>query len=210
MAILFSTDEFQKLKKALLVYEWGQRILLTKLNIIREDLKNFQDSNPIETIVGRIKSPESIAQKLHRLGVDITAENARKHLRDIAGIRLTCPFATDIYHLVNILRTMPETRILTEKDYVSRPKPSGYRSYHVIMEIPVFYSGKTDQIPVELQIRTEAMNFWSVLEHKARYKYKEGIPLHLSDELVMCAEQIAALDRKMFQIHEAVSSMNLE
>ena len=204
MTMRFSDEEFAKLKKILPVYEWGQRLLLTKLNIIHEDLKNFQDNSSIEYIRNRIKAPESIAQKLHEMGVDVTAENAKKHLKDIAGIRIICPFARDIYYLIDLLRSMPDTTILEEKDYVSNPKSSGYRSYHVVMEIPVFYSGKTERVAVEVQIRTEAMNFWATLEHKARYKYREDIPQHLCDELVVCADKIAELDNRMFLIHEDI------
>ena len=208
MSVRFSEEEFAKLKNLLHVYEWGQRTLLTKLNIMHDDFKNFQESNPIEYIKGRIKAPESIAQKLHKLGVDITAENVNLHLKDVAGIRITCPFARDIHYLVDLLRAMPDVNILEEKDYVSNPKPSGYRSYHVILEIPVFYSGKTENVVVEVQIRTEAMNFWASLEHKARYKYEGDIPSHLCDELSLCADKIAELDNRMFLIHEIISLIN--
>ena len=208
MSVRFSVEEFTKLKEMLIVYEWGQRILLTKLDIMCEDFKNFHENNPIENIKGRIKSPESIAQKLQRLNLAITADNARVHLKDIAGIRIICSYAKDIYHLIDLLRSMPDVNILDEKDYVGTPKPSGYRSYHVIMEVPVFYSGKTEYITVEVQIRTEAMNFWSTLEHKARYKYQEHIPQHLCNELVMCADKIAELDHRMYLIHEIISLIN--
>jgi len=208
MSIRFSAEEFAKLKQLLIVYDWGLRTLLTKLDIIHEDFKHFDQSSPIEHIRGRIKSPEGIAQKLHRLNFDVTAANAKTHLRDIAGIRITCPFARDIYQLIDLLRSMPTLNILEEKDYVSNPKPSGYRSYHVIMEVPVFYSGKMEQVIVEVQIRTEAMNFWATLEHKARYKYEEDVPGHLCDELVLCADKIAELDRRMFLIHESIMEMN--
>ena len=210
MSIRFSDEEFAALKKLLLLYEWGQRTLLTKLHIMHEDFRNFQDSNPIEHIRGRIKSPESIARKLHRMQVGLTAENARNCLRDIAGIRIICPFARDIYYLVSLLRSMPGANILDEKDYVGTPKSSGYRSYHLIMEIPVFYSNKTEYVAVEVQIRTEAMNFWATLEHKARYKYQEHIPQHLCDELAVCADKIAELDDRMFFLHESISQMNQE
>ena len=208
MSVRFSVEEFAKLKNLLIVYEWGQRTLLTKLDIMCEDFKNFQENNPVENIKGRIKSPESIAQKLHKMDVDITAENARAHLKDIAGVRIICSYAKDIYHLIDLLRSMPDVNILDEKDYIGSPKPSGYRSYHVIMEIPVFYSGKTEHITVEVQIRTEAMNFWSTLEHKVRYKYREHIPPHLCDELVVCADKIADLDNRMYLIHEIISLIN--
>jgi len=210
MLVRFSEEEFAKLKNLLFIYEWGQQTLLTKLSIIHEDLKIFHENNPIEHIKGRIKSPESIAQKLHKMNVDITADNAKKHLKDIAGIRIICPFAKDIYYLTDLLRSMPDVNILDEKDYVSNPKPSGYRSYHVIMEIPIFYSGKIEYVVVEVQVRTEAMNFWSTLEHKARYKYEEHIPQHLCDELVICADKIAELDNRMFLVHEIISLINQE
>ena len=208
MSVRFSVEEFAKLKKKLVIYEWGQRTLLTKLSIIHEDLQTFHENNPIEHIKGRIKAPESIAQKLKNMNVDITAENAKKYLRDIAGIRIICPFAKDIYYLIDLLRTMPDVSILEEKDYISNPKPSGYRSYHVIMGIPVFHSGISEEVVVEVQIRTEAMNFWSTLEHKAKYKYQDHIPEHLGNELIVCADKIAELDNRMFLIHEIISLIN--
>ena len=206
----FSEAEFSELKKLLPIYDWGLRTLLTKLSIIQEDLVNFQDSSSIEYILSRIKAPESIAQKLYGLKVDITAANAQTYLRDIAGIRIICPFARDIYFMAGLLRSMPDVKILNEKDFVSKPKPSGYRSYHLIMEVPVFCSTKLTHVKVEVQIRTEAMNFWATLEHKARYKYRGRIPQHLSDELVMIADKIAELDNRMFTIHEIISEINAE
>ena len=210
MSVRFSEGEFAQLKDLLIIYEWGQRILLTKLNIMQEDFKNFQENNPIEYITGRIKSPESIVQKLHKMGVEITAENVKKYLKDVAGIRIICSYAKDIHNLAGLLRSMPDVNILDEKDYVSTPKPSGYRSYHIILEIPVFYSGRMENVVIEVQIRTEAMNFWSTLEHKARYKYQDHIPQHLCDELVICADKIAELDQRMFLIHEIISLINQE
>jgi len=208
MTIRFSPEEFTKLKKLLFIYEWAQKTLLTKLNIMQEDFKNFQKTGPIEHIKGRIKSPESIAEKLHKSKVDITAANVRKYVKDVAGVRIICSYAKDIHYLVDLLRAMPDVNILNEKDYVSNPKPSGYRSYHVIMEVPVFYSGKTEYVTVEVQLRTEAMNFWSTLEHKARYKYQDRIPPHLCDELIICADKIAELDQRMFFIHETISPIH--
>ncbi|MCL2842751.1 MAG: GTP pyrophosphokinase family protein [Oscillospiraceae bacterium] len=208
MSIRFSPEEFEKLKRLLHVYEWGQRTLLTKLNIIQEDFKTFQETSPIEYIKGRIKAPESIAKKLHKNHIDLTADNVRVHLNDVAGIRIICSFAKDIHYLVDLLRAMPDVNILDERDYITSPKPSGYRSYHVIMEVPVFYSGKTESVTIEVQLRTEAMNFWASLEHKARYKYHDHIPQHLCDELVVCADKIAELDHRMFTIHEIISLIN--
>ena len=207
MEVIQMSEKFD-LKDLLLIYEWGQKTLLTKLDIMREDFKNFHENNPIERITGRIKTQESIVQKLHKINVDITTDNVKKHLKDIAGIRIICPFAKDIYYLIELMRIMPDVKILEEKDYVSKPKPSGYRSYHIIMEIPIFYSGQMEDVVVEVQIRTEAMNFWSTLEHKAKYKYKGEIPKHLSDELIICAEKTAELDERMFLIHDIISLIN--
>jgi len=205
--VLFCEDEFERIKTLLLVYEWGHRTLMTKLNIIREDLISAGDTS-IENIHGRMKAPASIAGKLVRLGVPLSAESAKLHLRDIAGIRIICPFSRDIHYIIGLLRQMPEVKILDEKDYITKPKPSGYRSYHMIMEVPIFYSGKTDNIPVELQLRTQAMDFWATLEHKAKYKYKDHIPEHLSHALVECAKEIATLDERMFTIHEIITLIN--
>ena len=208
MAVRFPDDEFIKLKNTMLIYQWGHNLMLTKLNIIYEDFKNFQVNNPIENIRSRMKAPESIAQKLHDINVELTAENARKHVKDIAGIRIICTFSKDILSLADILRAMPDTRVVSEKDYVKNPKESGYRGYHFIIEIPVFYSGNVENIPVEVQLRTAAMDFWATLEHKVKYKYMEHIPKSLSDELVICADKIAELDDRMFTIHNIISLLN--
>ena len=208
MAARFPIEEFVKMKKVMLIYEWGHDILLTKLNIIFEDFKNFQSNNPIESITSRIKSPESIALKLNGLGEELTADCATTHIRDIAGIRMICTYARDVYTLADIIRSIPDTKVLSEKDYVSNPKPSGYRGYHFTMEVPVYYSGNIENVPVEVQLRTAAMDFWATLEHKVKYKYKEHIPRYLSDELVICAEKIAELDDRMFMIQDAISLLN--
>ena len=206
----FPEEEFARLKKMLLVYEWGQKILMTKLEIIRESFENFDEYNPIEHIHARMKAPESIAAKLKKLGFAVTAENAMRQLYDVAGIRVICPFARDIFRLAEILNSLPEMKVIKVKDYIAHPKPSGYRSYHMIMEVPVYYYGETENVPVEVQIRTQAMNFWATLEHMARYKYHESIPDHLSDELSLCAEKIAELDNRMFLIHDIITLINKE
>jgi len=210
MSIRFSTEEFAELKALLLIYEWGHRTLMTKLTIVHEDFKNFHEDNPIDHIRGRIKAPESIAEKLQRLGFELTAANAKKYISDIAGVRIICPFTKDIYHLVELIRLMPSIKIQEERDYIVKPKKSGYRSYHLIAKVPVFYSGKIEYIKIEIQIRTEAMNFWATLEHDARYKYQGDIPQHLSNELVVCANQIAQLDNRMFLIHENIMGRSNE
>jgi len=208
MAVRFSDEEFVKLKELLPVYEWSMQIFLTKLNILHQDLKHFQKSNPIEHIKSRIKAPEDIAGKLKRMNLDVSADNAKRHLKDISGVRIICPFAKDIYNLVDILTSMPDWRISDREDYIVEPKPSGYRSYHLTIEVPVHYSGSTEEVPVEVQLRTAAMDFWAMMEHQVRYKFREVVPLHLSDELVVCAIKIAELDKRMVTIQEAISRMS--
>ena len=210
MSVRFPDEEFSKLKKMLLVYQWGLQTLLTKISIINEDFQNFQDTNPIENIRSRIKDPESIAEKLHRWGHALTAESAKLNIKDIAGIRIICSYSRDINKLVSILRQMPNVTVLSEKDYVTSPKPSGYRGYHFYTEVPVYYSGCVENIPVEIQIRTAAMDFWATLEHKAKYKHKTHIPDHLSDELIQCAETIADVDERMFTLHSVIKRLQLE
>ena len=208
MTTLFPPDEFAKVKDLLTVYGCGLRTIVTKLDILNEDFKNFHAVNPIEHVKSRIKSPESIANKLHKKGMDVTAENSRRYIYDIAGIRVICSFTKDIHSLVDVIRRQSDIVITDEKDYVKSPKPSGYRSYHIIAEVPVYMTESGLKIPVEIQIRTAAMDFWASLEHKVRYKYEEEIPKHLSDELIVCANKIAELDDRMHLIHEIISLIN--
>jgi len=205
MATLFPPEEFAKIKDLLTVYGCGLRTVATKLDILNEDFRNFHPINPIEHIKSRIKSPESIADKLYKKGLELTAENARQNVYDIAGIRVICSFTKDIHSLVEVIRKQADITITDEKDYVKNPKPSGYRSYHIIAEVPVYLTASELKIPVEIQIRTEAMDFWASLEHKVRYKYKEEIPRHLGDELIVCADKIAELDERMYLIHEIIN-----
>jgi len=208
MPVLFPPEEFAKIKDILTVYGCGLRIVAAKLDILNEDFRNFYPINPIEHIKSRMKSPESMADKLSKKGLAITADNAREHLFDIAGIRIICSFTKDIHRLVEIIKKQSDIVITDEKDYVNNPKPSGYRSYHIIAEVPVYLTEREENVPVEIQIRTEAMDFWASLEHKVRYKYKEEIPKHLSDELIVCADKIAELDERMFLIHEVINLIN--
>ena len=210
MAVRFPEEEFTKLKKMLITYQWGLQTLLTKVSIIFEDYEYFSENNPIENVRTRIKDPESIAEKLYRWGHALTTENAKLHIKDIAGIRITCTYSRDIAELVSILRQMPNVTVLEEKDYVNNPKPSGYRGYHIYTETPVFFSKSIENIPVEIQIRTSAMDFWATLEHKAKYKHKTHIPEHLSDELIQCANTIADVDERMFTLHNVIKRLKPE
>jgi len=210
MSARFSDEEFARLKDLLPMYDWSMQIALTKFKILQQDHIIVHNRNPIEHTKARIKSPLAIAHKLQKLNLEITADSAKKNLRDISGIRMICPFAKDIYYLVDIIKLIPGFTVVEEEDYIANPKPSGYRSFHLIVHVPVYHSGTTDEVPVEIQLRTAAMDFWATIEHQVRYKYKEHIPQHLSDELVICADKIAELDKRMLQIHEIIALTTLE
>ena len=204
MSVLFPPDEFAKLKQHLVLYRCALTSMTARMDILLEDFANLQTNNPIEHVKYRLKSNESIAAKLHRQGFEVTADNARKHLTDIAGVRCICPYTKDITYIAKVLKSQTDLKVLSEKDYVTGPKPSGYRSYHLIFEVPIFLANTEDFLPVEVQIRTQAMDFWATLEHKARYKYQDDMPEHLSHELYECATRIAELDDRMSLIQELV------
>jgi len=204
MSVLFSNEEFAKLKEYLVLYRCVLKNMTTRMDILLEDFSNLQSNNPIEHVKCRLKTPESIAAKLHRQGLPLTAESAKNHLADIAGIRCICPYTKDITFIAQVLKSQSDLKIISEKDYVNNPKPSGYRSYHLIFEVPIYLSCNEERLPVEVQIRTQAMDFWATLEHKARYKYKDQMPQHLSHELQECAERISDLDNRMLLIQELV------
>ena len=204
MGMLFPSTEFAKLKQLLPIYECALINMGTRIDIMLKDFAEFQPYNPLEHVKKRIKKPESIAEKLHRQNLDITSENALKYLTDIAGMRCICYYAKDIFYMADIFKRQPDLKLRSEKDYITTPKPSGYRSYHLILDVPVHLTDRTEIIPVEVQIRTQAMDFWATLEHKVKYKYRNEMPEHLSNELVQCAEKIAELDDRMYLIQEIV------
>jgi len=204
MAILFSPDEFSKLKEDLVLYNCALKNMTTRMDILLEDFGHLQTNNPIEHVKYRLKSPESIAAKLHRQGYPLTALSAKNHLTDIAGIRCICPYTKDIKFIAQVLKSQADLKVLSEKDYVTNPKQSGYRSYHMIFEVPIYLSCTKESLPVEVQIRTQSMDFWATLEHKARYKYQDEMPEHLAHELQECATRIAKLDERMILIQELI------
>jgi len=202
MGILFSSEEFAKLKNDLVLFRCALNNVQMRVDTLLEEFRNLQSYNPIEHVKKRVKSPERIAEKLLRRGFALTAENARTQLTDIAGIRCICSYARDIETLAAIFGRQPDIKILKERDYVNEPKPSGYRSYHIIVEVPVYLTDSTAYLPVEVQIRTQAMDFWAALEHKVRYKFNDDMPETITRNLQECAEKIAQLDKQMFHIQD--------
>ena len=194
-------DEFARM---LLSYRFGMEELTTKVNILREEFAQLHSYNPIEHISTRLKTPRSIVNKATRKGVVPTIDNLRTHITDIAGLRVTCSFVADTYRVFDALTTQRDVEVLVAKDYIAHPKPNGYRSLHAIVQIPVFLSSGPVDVPVEVQIRTVAMDFWASLEHKIFYKYDGAIPPDVADRLTTAAATAAHLDDEMADLHHAV------
>lgn len=189
-------------------YRSAIREVTTKLDILGDELSGASEHNPIESIQSRIKRPYSIAQKLSRRGLPVTVEAIAGNLNDVAGIRVICPFISDIYAVSAMLQKQDDVHLITTKDYIQNPKSNGYRSLHLIIEIPVFFSTGKENIRVEIQIRTVAMNFWASLEHQIRYKNDLPGIQQLADELKECADTIAQTDAKMQELRDRITFQN--
>ncbi|MBQ5337482.1 MAG: GTP pyrophosphokinase family protein, partial [Oscillospiraceae bacterium] len=172
------------------LYDSAIHMIETKLEIIDSEFQSNFSRNPIHNISSRLKSPESIANKLIKKGIPITAESILSNLHDIAGVRVICHYIEDIYQIAHYLSMHDDIRIIKQKDYIQNPKPSGYRSLHLIVTVPVYLSTGKKVVPVEIQIRTIAMDFWASLEHQLRYKTKNNVPEDLSEELKSLADTI--------------------
>ena len=188
-------------EKVMFLYRAALRELKTKIDILQEELKLFSDYEPVEYVITRLKKPESILDKLQRKNLDENYENMFEKIEDIAGLRIVCNFKSDVYKLVDIISGFQDVRILDKKDYMKNPKTSGYRSYHIILEVPVNFSSGIMYVKVEVQIRTLAMDFWASLEHKLKYKNPK-ISNQDSKNLVKYAKVIDNIDENMLQISE--------
>ena len=189
------------------MYNCAIKEVRTKFEILNDNLSVEYDRNPIEMIKSRIKTPESIIKKLKRKGLSYDIDAIVENIYDIAGVRVVCSFVEDIYVVANMLSSQDDIKVLEIKDYIKNPKPNGYRSYHMIVEIPVFFAQCRKNMKVEVQLRTIAMDFWASLEHKMRYKKDiEGVSA-VYKELKDCAEIIASTDLKMQEINKSISAM---
>nr|MDH3152910.1 GTP pyrophosphokinase family protein [Bacillus licheniformis] len=187
-------------KNELLVYKFALDQMDTKFSIISQEYNLIHGHNPIEHTKSRVKSFESLINKLVRKGRDITTKAAKEHINDIAGLRIVCSFLSDIYNMVEVLKEHEDIKILKMKDYIKNPKPNGYRSLHLIVEVPVYLTNRVEHAKVEIQIRTIAMDFWASLEHKIYYKLNNEVPNQLTDELKEAADIANYLDEKMLHI----------
>ena len=169
----------------------------TKVDILNDEFRHVHKYNPIEYVKSRIKSPESIVKKLKRHGYESTIDNMVKHINDIAGIRVVCSFTSDIYRLAEMIGRQNDLTVVSIKDYIKNPKESGYKSYHMLVTVPIFLSNGVVDTKVEIQIRTIAMDFWASLEHKIYYKFEGNAPEYISRDLQECAGIVSMLDAKM-------------
>ena len=160
--------------------------------------------NPIEHIKSRLKTPDSIVKKLKRYGFEVTIDNLVEKLSDIAGIRIICSFTSDIYQIAEMITKQSDVTVLYVKDYIKNPKPNGYKSYHMVVTIPIYLTDGPVDTKVEIQIRTIAMDFWASLEHKIYYKFEGNAPAYLQQELKACADVVNMLDVKMFSLNQAI------
>lgn len=194
-------DEFSRF---MLSYKFGMDEITTKVRILQEEFRAIHVYNPIEHVASRLKSPEGVLEKMQRKGCEPTFERIREEITDIAGVRVTCSFVSDAYHVFDLLTGQEDVTVVTVKDYISNPKPNGYRSLHAIVEIPVFLSDGPTPVRVEVQFRTVAMDFWATLEHKIYYKYDKQVPDELLVSLHEAAMTAAKLDEDMERLHREV------
>ena len=199
-----SYEDVDSWKTVMFLYNSALKEVGTKLEILNDEFKHVHQYNPIEHIKTRIKTAESIVKKLKRYGYEATIENMVKYVNDIAGVRLICSFTSDIYRLAEMIGNQSDLKVLSIKDYIKNPKESGYKSYHMLVAVPIFLSDSVVNTKVEIQIRTIAMDFWASLEHKIYYKFEGKAPAYISRDLRECAEMVSALDEKMLSLNEAI------
>ena len=198
-------DEFQRFLRE---YEFGMREVETKISILRDEFTHDHAYNPIEHVKSRLKTPDSIVEKVARRGIDADFESIRSVITDIAGVRVTCSFVTDVYQLFDLLTRQDDITVRIVKDYIANPKPNGYRSLHAIIEVPVFLSTGPKQVPVEVQFRTIAMDFWASLEHKIHYKFEGRVPSTLVQSLTEASDAAQELDQRMERLHREAHELN--
>lgn len=189
-------------------YQSALREVRSKLEILDDEFQMRHSRNPIHHMESRIKSPQSIAQKLRRKGLSVSCEAAMDNLNDIAGIRVVCAYLNDTYTIAGLLTGQDDIELVQTRDYIASPKPNGYRSLHLIVRVPVFLSEGKLLLPVEVQIRTIAMDFWASLEHQLRYKEAAHVPEELNHQLLSAANRIAELDGDMQHIHDQMAALS--
>lgn len=198
---------FRELQEMNLLYSSAVREISTKLENLNQEFKTKNDRNPIQHITHRIKRPDSIRNKMLRCGLALDYEVMREEITDIGGVRVICSYIDDIYAIAEMLKRQDDVLTVRIKDYIANPKPNGYRSYHLIVGIPVFFSEETQVVPVEIQMRTKAMDFWASLEHQLRYKTSADIPDSIRMRLTKIADEIYREDLEMQNIYQEIHQL---
>lgn len=201
-------DDADGWKTVMFLYNSALKEVNTKLEILNDEFQHVHQYNPIEHIKSRIKSAESIVKKLKRYGYETSIQNMVEYINDIAGIRVICSFTSDIYRLADMLAHQSDLKVLSIKDYIQNPKESGYKSYHMLVSVPIYLSEAVVDTKVEIQIRTIAMDFWASLEHKIYYKFEGNAPDYFSEELRDAAKIVSDLDAKMLALNDAIKKFS--
>lgn len=188
---------FRRFSVLMAYYRCAMMEIETKFNVLNEAYTTENDRSPISSVKTRLKTPRSIAEKLRRQGKEVTPDTIWENLSDIAGVRVICSFTDDVYALAEAFLKQDDIKLIEKKDYIKNPKPNGYRSLHLIVEIPIFLFHEKRMIKVEIQMRTLAMDFWASLEHQMKYKKKVVFTDKMSKDLLLCAETCAVLDERM-------------
>ena len=199
-------SEVESWEEVILIYRSALKQIATKLEILNDEFQHVHRYNPIEHIKSRLKTSESIVKKLRRQGHESTIHNMVQYVNDIAGIRVICSFTSDIYRIAEMITNQGDIKVISVKDYLVNPKPSGYKRYHMLVSVPVYLSDRIVDTKVEIQIRTVAMDFWASLEHKIHYKFEGKVPEGIENELIECAKMISDLDAKMLLLNDEVST----
>ena len=192
------------------LYSSALKSINTKIEILNNEFIQLYNYNPIEHVTSRLKTPQSIVKKLKSKGREVDIENMVEHVNDIAGIRIICSFMSDIYPIADMIAKQADITVLYVKDYIKNPKANGYKSYHMVVTIPVYLSDGKIETKVEIQIRTIAMDFWASLEHKIAYKFEGHAPDYIEAELKDCADMVHMLDAKMYSLNQAITEYSDE
>ena len=207
---LIFNEDVESWETLMFLYNSALKEVTTKLEILNDEFKHVHKYDPIEYIKSRIKTPESIVKKLKRHSLDINVDNMINHINDIAGVRIVCSFTSDIYRVAEMIGKQNDLTVISVKDYIRNPKASGYKSFHMLVSVPIFIGEKVVDTKVEIQIRTIAMDFWASLEHKIYYKFEGNAPAYISRELRDSATIVSMLDAKMLQLNEAIMQAKKE
>lgn len=203
-ASLYMEETAENFDTLMFIYESAIKRMQCKVEILNSEFQRVHNYNPIEYVKTRVKKPESIVKKLKKNNYEVILKNMVEHCNDIAGVRIVCSFTSDIYEIAEMIGRQNDVTVIAIKDYLKNPKESGYKSYHMIVSIPVYMSDKVVDVKVEIQIRTIGMDFWASLEHKIYYKFEGHAPEYISQELRACSDIVSVMDDKMLALNEAI------